>query len=159
MNHANYKKCELVNNNFPQVDFNVAYQTPRTLGNLFPFKDNIKRTEEKSLVVYKIACKTCDAEYIGKTKRILIHRIKEHKTSPKSACKQHSNANPDHHMDYDGIEILDKAETDFKLKIKELLHIIKRKPSLKKQLNSQSDFDIKTIIIQAYPQFRNKSTT
>jgi len=67
--------------------------------------------------------------------------------------------NPDHHMDYDGIEILDKADTDLKLKIKELLHILKRKPSLNKQLNSQSDFDIKTIIIQAYPQFRNNAST
>ena len=62
-------------------------------------------------------------------------------------------------MDYDGIEILDKADTDLKLKIKELLHILKRKPSLNKQLNSQSDFDIKTIIIQAYPRFRNNATT
>jgi hypothetical protein len=60
-------------------------------------------------------------------------------------------------MDYENIEIIDKASTDFKLRMirdKELLHILKRKPELNKQLNSQSNYDIKTLIIAAYPQFR-----
>ncbi len=57
-------------------------------------------------------------------------------------------------MDYENIEIIDKASTDFQLRMKELLHILKRKPELKKQLNSQSNYDIKTLIIVAYPQFR-----
>ena len=53
-------------------------------------------------------------------------------------------------MDYENIEVIDKVSTDFKLRMKELLHILKRKPELNKQLNSQS----KTLIIAAYPQFR-----
>ncbi|CAF0988165.1 unnamed protein product [Brachionus calyciflorus] len=53
------------------------------------------------------------------------------------------------------IEIIDKADTDMKLRIKELLHILKRKPSLNKQLNSQSNYEIKTLSIQAYPQIEN----
>ena len=57
-------------------------------------------------------------------------------------------------MDFDNFEVIDQADNDLKLRIKELLHNLKRKPSLNKQLNSQSDFDIKTLIIQAYPQFR-----
>ena len=57
-------------------------------------------------------------------------------------------------MDYDGIKILDSAENDKKLVIKELLHILRREPILNKQLNSQSGFEIKTLIITAYPQFR-----
>jgi hypothetical protein len=36
--------------------------------------------------------------------------------------------------------------------MKELLQ-----PELNKQLNSQSDYEIKTLIIQAYPQHRKKS--
>ena len=63
-------------------------------------------------------------------------------------------ANPDHEMDYNRIEIIDKAGIDFKLRIKELLHILKRKPELNKQLNSQSKSDIKTILIPAYEQHR-----
>jgi len=40
--------------------------------------------------------------------------------------------------------------------MKELLHILKEQPELNKQLNSQSDFKIKTLIIKAYPQHRKK---
>jgi predicted GIY-YIG superfamily endonuclease len=156
------RKCEdfavklkhLVNSNFPQVDFNVAFQTPKTIGSYFPFKDNIKNSEDRSLVVYKLSCKDCDAKYIGKTMRILTHRIKEHKKQETSACLRHADE-LNHTIDYENIEIIDKADNDLKLKIKELLHILKQKPTLNKQLNSQSDFDIKTILIQAYPQFRN----
>jgi len=158
------KKCEefairlknLVTNNFADLDFNVAFQTPRTVGHLFPFKDRVQLTEEKSLVIYKINCKDCDATYIGKTIRILMHRVNEHKLGSSSACRQHMQANPSHTMDYDNIEVIDQAANDLKLRIKELLHILRRKPSLNKQLNAQSDFDIKTFLIQAYPQFRQK---
>jgi hypothetical protein len=56
---------KLVKVNYPQVDFNVAFRAPKTIGELFPFKDNVKNTE--SLVVYKIKCNECGAENIGKT--------------------------------------------------------------------------------------------
>jgi len=57
-------------------------------------------------------------------------------------------------MDYDNIEVIDQAENGMKLRIKELLHILKEKPTLNKQLNAQSDFDIKTFLIQAYTKFK-----
>jgi hypothetical protein len=57
-------------------------------------------------------------------------------------------------MDYENIGITDKASTDFKLRMKELLHILKHKPELNKQLSSQFNYDIKTLIIATYPQFR-----
>ena len=63
------KKCEdfairlrnLVTSDFAEVDFNVAFQTPRTVGHLFPFKYRVQLTEEKSLVIYNIKCKDCNA--------------------------------------------------------------------------------------------------
>ena len=146
----------LVDSNFPQIDFNVAYQTPQTIESFFPFKDKVKDAEAQSLVVYKLKCDSCDAEYIGKTERILHHRVKEHRTGNTSACFQHVSNNPGHKIDYDGIEIIDRADNNMKLQIKELLHILKQKPTLNKQLNSQSNFDIKTIIVKAYQQFREK---
>jgi hypothetical protein len=80
----------LVEESYPQVDFNVAFKSPKTIGNLFPFKDQIKERTSQSLVVYKINCKTCNVDYIGKTERILVHRLKEHQkkkqTTNKSAC-------------------------------------------------------------------------
>jgi len=59
-------------------------------------------------------------------------------------------------MDYENIQVIDSASSNFKLRIKELLHILKEQPELNKQLNSQSDYEIKTLIIQAYPQYRKK---
>ena len=57
-------------------------------------------------------------------------------------------------MGYDKIQIIDRASSDFKAKMKELLHILHKKPELNKQLNPQSKYEIKTLIIQAYPQHR-----
>ena len=59
-------------------------------------------------------------------------------------------------IDFVNIEIVDRADNNLKLEVKELLHILSQKPSLNKQLNSQSDYDIKTIIVKAYQQFREK---
>ena len=152
------RKCEsfgnklkhLVEKTFSDVDMNVAFETPKTIGSYFPFKNNIKSKNSEALVVYKLTCKTCNASYIGKTERILSLRVDEHRKSADSACNQHEANNEGHFIDYEGIEIVDRATTDFKLKVKELLHILKQKPILNKQLNSQSSFNIKTLIIRAY---------
>jgi hypothetical protein len=61
-------------------------------------------------------------------------------------------------MDYENIQVIDRASSNFKLRMKdeELLNILKEQPELNKQLNSQSDYEIKTLIIQPYPQHRKK---
>ena len=87
---------------------------------MFPFKDRIRDIASQSLVVYKINCETCQAEYIRKTERILAHRMKEHTKSTKSACYQYIIDNPDQSMGYDNIQIIDRASSDFKAKMKEL---------------------------------------
>ena len=72
----------------------------------------------------QIKCKIpkCDAEYIGKTERILCHRIKEHKKCKTSSCFQHKETEG-HSMDYNNVEVIDSSESDFKLRIKELEEI------------------------------------
>jgi len=57
-------------------------------------------------------------------------------------------------MAYENIKVIDRASNDFKLRMKELLHILKTKPELNKQLSSQSAYEIKTLIITAYEQHR-----
>ncbi len=91
---------------------------------------------------------------IGKTERILIYRISEHSNKNNSACYKHTIDNKGHQMDYDNIKPSDRARNDFKLRMKELLHILKTKPELNKQLNSQSQYEIKTMIITAYEQHK-----
>ena len=149
----------VVNNFYPTVDFNVAFKTPDEIGKHFPYKDNIKSTDDRSLVVYKISCEGCDATYIGKTERILRQRISEHMTSDASACYKHEKNNPGHRMCYENVEILDSADSNFKLLCKELLHIVHQKPSLNKQLGAQSKYNIKTLIIAAYPKCANGAAT
>ena len=126
----------LVARHFPQVDFSVAFKTPATIGEIFPFKYKVKNKLSWSLVVYRMKCKTCKSEYIGKTERILGIRIYEHENKNKdkrSACKQHIELNLTHEWDYVDVEILDSAENDRKLRIKELLYILTRKPKCNKQ--------------------------
>jgi hypothetical protein len=109
-------------------------------------------------MVYSIKCRDCNAEYIGKTERILSHQLKEHRNSKSLACKQHEETTG-HSMDYENVRILDSAKSDFRLKLKELLHIFKRKPAFNKQLNAQSNFEIRTLIIAAYPQYSEVAST
>ena len=92
------------------------------------------------MVVYHIKCKSYTNNYIGKKDRILSIRMHEHEHSDvKSACHQHPKETG-HIMDYENVEVIDTASTDTKLRIKELLHILKKEPTLNKQLNSQSNY-------------------
>ena len=149
-----------VNKFFPQVEFNVAFRTPNEIGKFFPFKDKVKQITSRALVVYRIKCSRsdCDATYIGKTQRILCHRLREHQNQESSACQQHESEHEGHTMDYENVEILDQAESNFKLEMKELLHIIQHKPSLNRQLNAQSKYNIRTLIIAAYPHVNEDDT-
>ena len=69
-----FRLKRVVEDCYQQVDFNVAFQAPHTIGKMFPFKDNIKRDLEKSMVVYCLTC-SCGHTYIGKTDRILNERM------------------------------------------------------------------------------------
>ena len=84
----------------------------------------------------------------------MVYRLKPKRltdSDPKSICHQHQ-IETGHHMDFQNVEILDTADNDFKLKMKELLHIVCHKPSLNRQLNPQTQFNINNLIIAAYSQ-------
>ena len=144
---------KLVNNTFETVDLRVAFQAPNTIGKKFPFKDKIKDKLSNASVIYKIKCRTCGEAYIGKTERILSLRVKEHnkvfnKPDPKSetACHTHRIEHPDHIIDANDIEIIDRANTGFKLTIKEMMHISQEKP----QLNIQHAASYKNKNVEQY---------
>ena len=90
----------------------------------------------KSFVVYKFVCPGCNVCYISETTRHLSARIKEHLETDKKShifphlannetCKALSTENC--------FEIIGSAPTPFKLKLKEAIHIILKKPSLNKR--------------------------
>ena len=109
--------------------------TPFKVADMVNVKDPIPKFL-KSFVVYKFVCPGCNACYIGETTRHLSTRIKEHLETDKKShifahlvnnetCKALSTENC--------FEIIDSASTPFKLKLKEAMHIIWKKPSLNKQ--------------------------
>ena len=61
----------------PASDLRVIYKVSLHMKNHFNFKDKIKR-ELRSLLVYNFKCNSCNAEYIGKTKRHYRTRTSEH---------------------------------------------------------------------------------
>ena len=102
---------------------------------MFNVKDPIPKSL-KSFVVYKFVCSGFNVCCIGETTRHLSTRIKDHlKTDKKShifahlvnneTCKALSTENCS--------EIIDSVSTPFRLKLKEGMHIIWKKPSLDKQ--------------------------
>ena len=90
----------------------------------------------QSFVVYSYKCTSCGASYVGQTTRHCAERIKEHLTKDKNShiykhintndnCKQASNET--------SFKIIDRASTEYTLKIKEAIHIKWLKPTLNKQ--------------------------
>ena len=112
----------------------IMFTSPLKIGMLFPFKD---KTPLKlcSNVVYQLTCKTCNAFYIGKTSRCLEIRLDEHKKLKTSSVHQHQ-LESGHEIDWDGIRIIDRANNEQKLLLKEMLHIDKQKPHLNVQKKS-----------------------
>ena len=72
------------------------------------------------------------------TKKILSERMIQHSKDKNSALFAHHKSTV-HEIDYDNVSILDRADSDYKLRLKELLHIEHRNPTLNKQLNVQED--------------------
>lgn len=113
------KLTNLVNNTFEKVELRVAFKAPNEIGKMFPFKDNIKDKRLQLHVVYHIKCETCNKSYIGMTDRILLRRIKKHNNKKKeSAIQMHLKDFPTHKIDANNIEVIDKADTTTKLKLK-----------------------------------------
>ena len=147
------KLKKLVEKNYNSVKLRVAFTAPSDLSKHFKFKDKITEVEKQSLVVYHIKCKECKENYIGKTERILSYRIKEHQSPKKDKKGNYESSVYAHHaktghvIDWEGIEILDRADSDPKLRVKEILHIDKKKPSLNIQVNSQTEFRLNVNIV------------
>ena len=102
---------------------------------MFNVKDPIPKSL-KSFVVYKFVCPDCNVCYLGETTRHLSTRIKEHsETDKKSLIFVHLVSNDTCKVlgAENCFEIIDSTSTPFRLKLKEAMHIIWKKPSLNKQ--------------------------
>ena len=108
-------------------------------GSLFSVKDSIP-SEQKSFVVYLFSCAGCNASYIGETTRHLLIRMEEHFSSNKgSVIYEHISENRicKDACDKNSFKIIDTANSEFLLKIKEAIHIALKKPTLNKQIKHE----------------------
>ena len=131
---------KLVASFFTNIELKVVFKAPSEIKNLFNFKDKIINSK-KSNVVYRVNCADCGSFYIGKTKRQLVVRLEEHKKGVgqeeyKSALFKHQKQTG-HKIDYEGVEVLDSADSDRKLLLKEMLLINLHKPDLNTQVKSE----------------------
>ena len=90
-------------------------------------------------VVYQFTClRNANSTYIGKTIRYLATRVREHTTSP-SAIKEHLSSCTTCNDNYscNSFKVIDSANSDSEVSIKEALHIKHKNPNLNKQLSTQ----------------------
>ena len=109
------------------------------IGSFFSVKDKTP-TAQKSSIVYLFSCAGCNASYIGETIRKLSDRADEHLNSGKSSVifdHLKSSKNCNDKCDLSSFKIIDSAQSEFRLKLKEAIHIRLKKPSLNKQIKHE----------------------
>ena len=122
------------------VDIKIVFSSFK-VGNYFSLKSKTP-LGLRAKVVYQYQC-SCDRtlSYIGKTKRHLATRCKEHFTQ-QSAISNHLQHCDTCKKSFDitKFQILDTSMNDFELQIKEALQIKSKKPKLNIQLANQGAF-------------------
>ena len=105
--------------------------------NLSTAKDRVSKSL-RSKIVYKFTCAECNSVYDGETSRLLSTRVNEHLFTDmnsnvykhlegSSACREVGNEQC--------FAELDSANTTYKPKMKEALHVIWEGPSVNEQIN------------------------
>jgi len=138
---------KLYSSTYKDAKLKIVYKSACKLRNIFSFKDNTP-VHMQSLVLYKFLCGSCNATYIGKTKRHCKIRMCEHlgtsyKTGKElkwneanSTVVRNHLKNEKHNCDFNNFKIVGFTRNDFELLIKESLLINKLKPCLNKQVDS-----------------------
>ena len=135
--YTQFKVNKIVEKLCKDVSIKLVF-SPFKIGKMFSLKDAYNDAL-KSNVVYKFSCAGCNACYVGETTRHFTTRIKEHLHTDKSShvykhLRQSKNCLEK--CDEACFSILDNANSEYQLKIKEALHISWEKPTLNKQVVS-----------------------
>ena len=128
---------------FPQCKIQVIFKCNNKFQNFLSFKDKVPNNL-RSHLLYKYTCNSCNAIYIGKTRRHYLVRVFEHlgislRTHNKFTFNPDSKSNSAilNHINcqkcvgnIENFKIIGSATNDFHLKIKESLLIRKNKPKM-----------------------------
>ena len=129
----------LTKKHLPSSIITVIFKSPSRLSSVFNFKDKLP-AYLVSGVIYKYTCCSCNATYVGKTKRHTHKRFSEHAGRSALTGKilkgQKSTTVRDHMLVCDNLvtrdnfEILGADSNNAHLRIKEALFTMREKPSL-----------------------------
>ena len=138
---------KLFSSYYPSGKLKIIFKTGSKLGNIFTYKDK-SPFPIQSLLLYLFTCSSCNATYIGKTKRHNKIRMCEHlgissktgknlkyNSSQATVVREHLET-LGHVGEFDCFKILGFAKNDFELLIKESLVITKMRPTLNRQCDS-----------------------
>ena len=109
-------------------------------GHVDEFKSNVTRLvidRLRSRVVYKFSCAGYGARYVGETSRHYVTHVRELlSTNRASHIHKHLQASESRRnlCTKNNFKILHSASSTYQLKIKEVLHILWKKPLLHKQV-------------------------
>ena len=133
------KKLEEISQKYCNATMAKIVFVTHKVGHALSPKDPIP-SKYLSCVVYKFQCGGCGASYIGETDRHYEVRKREHlETDTSSSIYRHirSNVTCFDSSSSDCFSILDKANTDYAIRLKEGLHIMWEKPILNVQVKCE----------------------
>lgn len=120
---------------YPQIGLKLVFRTTFRVCNLFNIKDKIPK-RFRSFVVYRVHCTNCNANYIGKTKRHMGTRFKEHRNIKQPTAVTDHLLRNGHDASFDDVEFLATGNTDKELLIKESLLVKKLCPPMNSNVKS-----------------------
>ena len=134
-----------INSNISFCKIKIIFKSSKRLANFFRFKDKTPLCL-RSNIVYKFTCGRCNATYYGETCHHFKVTVGEHSgisplTNKRSKSKK-STAVKDHMLicdqpvSFDNFKVLASSNSEFHLKIKESLLILRDQPILNKNKGS-----------------------
>lgn len=131
----------IISSAYQQVNLKIVFRTTFRIADLFKIKDPIPK-RFKSKLVYGIHCTNCDAVYVGKTKRHLSTRFKEHRDLKHVTAVSSHLMTTGHDASFDDVKIMAYGKIDTELLIKESLII--------KQLNPRLNATVKSFPLEMF---------
>ena len=122
----------------------IVFKSHNKLAKAFHFKDRIPK-ELTSGVIYKFQCGLCNESYYGECVRHLNVRIGEHiqisrltrkKVEPKGSAVSHHLLLCNHSPSFENFSVLTKENKKFALELKNILLVMRHKPSLNRNIRS-----------------------
>ena len=126
------------------IKISLVFNTCK-ISSYFSTKDAVPKCFSSN-VIYKFLCQECNSCYVGRTHKYFDARRKEHLVSDKlSAIYKHLNTNRNckGRNDQNSFSILDYANTDYELALKEAMYIKWISPNL----NGQKKHEIIRLLI------------